>query len=182
VDLLLIHWPNPSIPIEETLEGFSKLVEKEKVRSIGVSNFIRRRLKEAIGTSEKDESIPVITVDQVECHPFLSQEKLKSFCDKEEIALTAYSPLAQGKVLHHSTLEEIGKRKEKNPAQIALRWQIQRGVLVIPKASSKDHLESNMDIFDWELTDEEMSLIDGIAEKERIRLIGSDFADFEEDL
>ncbi len=176
LDLLLIHWPSDSIPIEETMAAFGELVDNGKVRSIGVSNFIRRRVKEAVEASEK----PVV-INQVECHPYLNQNRLKEFCKELEVDMTAYSPLARNKIVKDTTIREIAEGKGKHPAQIALRWQIQRGIVVIPKASTEDHLQTNAEVFGWELNDEEMARITAIENSHRERLLDPGFTDFSED-
>lgn len=176
LDLLLIHWPNDSVPVSETLSAFAELVEDGKVRSIGVSNFTGKKVEEAV----RESDLP-IAVNQVECHPFLNQKKLKQKCDDLDVALTAYSPLGRGRVMKDDTLKEIAEGNGKTPAQTALRWQIQRGVIVIPKSSSEAHLQANMAVWGWELSDEEMNKISSIEEEKRQRIIDPDFADFDED-
>ena len=176
VDLLLIHWPNSSVPLAETLGAFDELVEGGKVRNIGVSNFPSSLVEEAVDTAEQ----PIVT-NQVECHPFLNQSKLLNTCRRHQVTLTAYSPLARGRVLDDETVGSIAENHGKSPAQVALRWQIQRGVIVIPKASSADHLRANMDIFDWNLSDEEMETITAIEQTKHTRIIESGSVDFSED-
>lgn len=155
VDLLLIHWPSHTVPVEETLAAMTRLQEAGTTRCIGVSNFSVSQLREARQVSD----VPIIT-DQVEYHPFTSQADLVEFCIENEVLLTAYSPLAKGKVVDDGTLAAIGDRYGKSASQIALRWLVQQEmVAAIPKASSRDHLQENIDIFDFELTDEEMSAV-----------------------
>ena len=156
VDLVLIHWPHPRIPLEETLEALSELHDEGVVKSIGVSNFTRSQLEEARRISE-----PPIVANQVLYHPYTDQSELQQYCAANGLALTAYSPLARGDVLSEETLERIGRQYDKSAAQVALRWLIQQeGVVAIPKASSKSHLEQNLDVFDFSLTDAEMAQID----------------------
>lgn len=158
VDLLLIHAPSRKVPIKESIHEMNKLYDKDKINHIGVSNFSVEQTKKAIDAS----STPIIT-NQVKYHPMYGQEKLLKFCLKEDICLTAYSPLARGKVHGNQTLKKIGSRYNKNEFQIALRWLIQQeNVVAIPKASSRKHLEENIDIFDFELNTEEMKKIFGI--------------------
>lgn len=170
VDLLLIHWPNPSVPIPETIEAMNKLHDEGLVRHIGVSNFSVQQVQNAREAS----SIPIVT-DQVEYHPLAEQQEILSYCIEEEMALTAYSPLAKGRAARNSTLKRVGQRHGKTPAQVALRWLIQQGpVVVIPKASSPEHLAENMEIFDFKLSPQEMDevfeLQGGVVERLRLLL------------
>lgn len=176
LDLLLIHWPHDSIPLGETFGAFGDLVDRKKVRSIGVSNFTRRRLGEAIEVSPKP-----VTVNQIECHPYLKQEKMLDYSETRNVVITAYSPLARRKALQDDTVVSVAGEKGKEPAQIILRWQIQRGVVIIPKASSEKHLKSNIGIFGWELSENEMRRIDRIGVEVHRRLIDPGFTDFRED-
>ena len=129
VDLLLVHWPNREVPIEETLEAAKLLLDQGKIRSFGVSNFIRQRLVEVLKASE----IPIV-VNQVEYHVHLNQRGLLRLCQEREVLLTAYSPLGQGSVLQDPVLQEISGELGRSVAQIALRWLLQKGIAVIPKS------------------------------------------------
>ena len=144
-DLLLIHWPSPKIPVEESLKAMKELKEAGRVRNIGVSNFTIPLLKEAL-----DAYPDLITVNQVEFHPTLYQKELLDFAFKNDIILTAYSPLAQGGVFKNSVLKSLGEKYDKSPAQLALRWLIEKNIVSIPKASSEAHLKNNLDIFEWD--------------------------------
>lgn len=157
LDLLLIHWPNTPwmAPLSETLGAMNDLVEEGLVRHIGVSNFSPSLLDKARDIS----STPIFT-DQVQYHPYWDQRKLLDYCRIHDVLLTAYSPLARGGVLDDPALVQIGNRYGKSPAQVALRWLVQQeGVAAIPKASSREHLEANLAVFDFELTDAEMARI-----------------------
>lgn len=170
VDLLLIHWPDDSIPLAETLGAMADLRAKGQVKHIGVSNFSVDLMKEAIHAAD----FPIFC-NQVEYHPYLAQDAVLSFCRKEGIALVAYCPLAQGAVVKDERLYDIGKRHDKSAAQVALRWLIrQRGVAAIPKATRPEHLEENFGVFDFDLTDAEQDAIDAF-EKDR-RLINPGWA------
>ncbi|UOY09495.1 aldo/keto reductase [Methanonatronarchaeum sp. AMET6-2] len=152
LDLLLIHWPNPDIPLEETLDAFNDLKDDGYVENIGVSNFDVDLLRQAIEYSDN----PIIT-NQVEYNPYKNQNDILEYCIENDILLTAYSPLAKGKVMENNVLNEIGEKKEKTPVQITLRWLIeQKNVIAIPKASEKQHRRENFDIFDFSLTEKEM--------------------------
>jgi len=156
VDLLLIHWPHPRVPVRETLDAMETLREEGLVRHLGVSNFTRSQLAEAIEVADA----PIVT-DQVLYHPFVDQGDLRSFCADAGVALTAYSPLARGAVLEDDTLERIGERHGRTAAQVALRWLVrQPGVVAIPRSSSRDHLAENLAVFDFDLTDDEARRID----------------------
>jgi diketogulonate reductase-like aldo/keto reductase len=158
LDLYLVHWPNDDIPIEETMDGMQYLVEERLVRSIGVSNFDVGRLMEAIEASE----VPICN-DQVEYHPYRPRRELPEFCAEHSVALTAYSPFARGRVLRDPTLIRIGRKHGKSPAQVSLRWLLQKGAIVIPKAGSVEHLKANMDLDEWELSLADMQEIDGLG-------------------
>lgn len=155
VDLLLIHWPHPRVPVAETLDAMSTLREEGAVRHLGVSNFTRAQLREAMRVADA----PLVT-DQVLYHPYKNRGELREFCVENDLALTAYSPLARGDVLGDPVLEGIGERHGKTAPQAALRWLIQQdGVVAIPKASSRDHIEANLAVFDFALTPEEVATI-----------------------
>ena len=166
LDMLLIHWPNDKPPfspvrlpggppLAETLTAMNELVDEGLVRHVGVSNFDVRRLDEARRLSEA----PIVT-NQVQFHPYWDQRDLLSYCRRKDVLLTAYSPLCHGGVLDDDVLRELGRRYGKTAAQVAIRWAIQHeGVVAIPKATSRDHLAANVDVFDFELTEAEMERI-----------------------
>lgn len=155
IDLLLIHWPNTSVPTAETIRAMNHLQEEGLVRHIGVSNFSVAQLEEAIEASET----PILT-NQVPYDPTTDQSNLLEWCVSKDVMLTAYSPLGKGSVVGNETLAEIGEPYEKSAPQVALRWLIQQPmVAAIPKASSRDHLAANLDVFDFELTPTEMERI-----------------------
>jgi diketogulonate reductase-like aldo/keto reductase len=152
VDLLLMHWPNPSVPLEETLGAMTEL-QKESVKHVGVSNFPRSMVEEA-------SRYAIVFCNQVEYHPYKAQDELLRQARETDYLLTAYSPVAKGRVSNDATLREIGQAHGKTPAQVALRWLIQQEkVAAIPKAAREDHLRSNFEIFDFELNDDEMKRI-----------------------
>jgi 2,5-diketo-D-gluconate reductase B len=156
VDLLLMHWPNPSVPLEETLGAMTELQGEGSVRHVGVSNFPPSMVEEAAQHA-------TIFCNQVEYHPYKAQDELLEQAKEMDYLLTAYSPIAKGAVLNDRTLLEIGEAHGKTPAQVALRWLIQQvKVAAIPKATSEEHLKGNVDVFDFELSDEEMERISGL--------------------
>ncbi len=161
IDLLLIHWPNPRVPIAETLGAMAEAQEAGRVRHLGVSNFPSRLLREAL------DHAPLIC-DQVEYHPYLGQPQVLELARERDLMVTAYSPLACGAALQDPILREIGEAHGKNPAQVVLRWLLdQPNVAAIPKASSREHIAANIDIFDFELADEERGRIAGLQRGRR---------------
>ena len=169
--MYLIHWPNKKISLEETFRAFKKLVENKKIKSIGISNFNIERVQEAV----KKSSIP-ISINQVEYHPYLNQESLLKVCKENKIILTAYSPLARGEILDDPILIKIANETDKKTNQVALRWLIQKEIIVIPKASSEEHIKENMEIFNFSLNEEQMEEINGIQIKRR--LVNPRFSEF----
>lgn len=163
VDLLLVHWPDDAVPIEKTLAAMRDLQEEGKVRHLGVSNFTVEWL-------EKTRRVDVeLVCNQVEYHVYLSQAPVMEWVREQEMALVAYSPLARGKAVEDDTLSEIGKRYGKSAAQVALRWLIQQNrVAAIPKGTSEDHIRANMEIFDFDLNEDEMKRISGLGEHGRV--------------
>lgn len=146
VDLLLIHWPNPEIPLEETLGAFEELKKQNKIRYIGVSNFTCPLLKRA-------KSIcPSLITNQVEYHPLLSQKKLLNLIEEQNIFLTAYSSLMRGKIFKIQQIIHLAEKYNKSPSQIVLRWLIeQKNVIALFKAGNEKHIEENLNIFDFNL-------------------------------
>ena len=161
LDLLLLHWPNPEVPLEETLGALSELRDDGRIRELGVSNFPSALLQEAV------ELAPVFT-NQVEYHPFLAQGEVLAVCLDHDVLLTAYSPLAQGDVADEPVLREIGERHGKSPGQVALRWLVdQDHVCAVPKSASPERRRENFDILDFELSDEERARIAGLPKDRR---------------
>jgi diketogulonate reductase-like aldo/keto reductase len=162
VDLLLIHWPSQSIPLRETLGAMRRLQESGEARHLGASNFTPALLEEARLIA------PMLCV-QVELHPYLSQDALLAMAKRHEMVLTAYSPLARGRVPEDPTLKAIAEETGKTPAQVVLRWLTQhKSVCAIPKASSAAHLAANLDIFDFELDAGQANRIPRLARGERL--------------
>jgi 2,5-diketo-D-gluconate reductase B len=166
VDLLLVHWPHPRVPVRETLGAMDELVERGVTRHVGVSNFTRTQLSEAQSIAGSR-----VVTDQVLYHPYKDQRDLREYCVETDTVLTAYSPLARGSVLGDDTLGRIGERYGKTPAQVALRWLVQQpNVAAIPRSSSPAHIAENADIFDFELTGKEMQEIHDLSGGLSIRL------------
>jgi 2,5-diketo-D-gluconate reductase B len=158
VDLLLLHWPNPHIPLSETLGALARAKQLGLTRHIGVSNFTVALIEEAIAACPEP-----LVCDQVEYHPYLAQTKVLEACAHNGMALVAYSPVAKGRIKNDRTLMRIGHDHRKSPAQICLRWLVQQNVSAIPRTSRLERLSENIDIFDFALSDEEMSEIFKLA-------------------
>ncbi len=133
-----------------------------KVKAIGVSNFQIHHLKDIMENSAEK---PV--VNQVELHPRMSQEELRSFCNEHNIKVEAWSPIARGRILEDSSINKIADRHGKSAAQVILRWHLQNGVIIIPKSVHEERLRENADIFDFELNNEEMKQINSLNKNER---------------
>lgn len=160
VDLLLIHWPGKD-KFVDTWRAFEKLYAEGLVRAIGVSNFQIHHLRKL---AESSEIVPM--VNQVEFHPLLTQKELLAYCKKNGIQLEAWSPLMHGN-LDHAVLQEIAGKYGKTPAQVVLRWDLQHGVVTIPKSVTPSRIAENADIFDFTLTDEDVARIDALNENRR---------------
>jgi len=192
VDLLLIHWPTgfkensghrpkdsngkymySEIDYTETWLGMEDVLESGLTKSIGVSNFNHKQLERII---EMCEHKPV--VNQVECHPYLNQQKLVDFCDEHDIILQAFTPLGRGEinVLSDLALKKIAAAHEKSVAQVAIRFQVQRGVSVIPKSCTKTRIIENMNVFDFTLAEDEMDSLMSLNKNKHV-LLKDDMAD-----
>lgn len=162
LDLYLIHWPVPG-KYKEAWRALETLYKQGKVRAIGVSNFQIHHLE---GLLADAEIVPMI--NQVELHPKLSQYELQQFCNKHQIRMEAWSPLMQGQLLDHPVLTEMGQKYKKSVAQVILRWNIQRGIMTIPKSIHEQRIIENASIFDFMLTIEDMKQIDALNENVRV--------------
>jgi diketogulonate reductase-like aldo/keto reductase len=155
IDLLLLHWWNPAADMEAAFTAMNRLVDSGDVRHIGVSNFSVDQLRRAMEVSDA----PILT-NQVEYHPYWSQDELLEFCRDNGIVLTAYSPLAEGRVVNDDVLSAIGTRHGKSAAQVAIRWLIQQeNVVTIPKSVTPSYIRENRSVFDFELSESEMERI-----------------------
>jgi len=159
VDLLLIHWPNPKVPLKETLDVLCKAKRDGRAKHVGVANFTTSLLQDAV----KLASEPLVT-NQIEVHPFIDQDKVLAACRAHGLAVTAYCPLARGQVPGNDVLARIGKAHGKTSAQIALRYLVQHGIIPIPRTSNPDHLAANLAIFDFTLSDVAMIEIAGLKQ------------------
>ncbi len=160
VDLLLLHWPRPDVPLAETIAALNAVKASGLTRGIGLSNFPSKLLKEAAGLSEA----PLIT-DQVEYHPYLSQQTVLETLRDMGGALTAWSPIAQGRVATDPVLNAIGAAHGKTASQVTLRWLVQQeGVIAIPRTTKASRAAENLAVFDFSLSDAEMAAIFDLAE------------------
>lgn len=162
-DLVLVHWPNPEVPVTETLHALDAVRRAGRTKLIGVSNFTTRLLAEAVAVG-----VPLFC-NQVEFHPFLDQRKILAATRAAGLYLVAYSPLARGRVGESETLKAIGRKYGKSAAQVALRWIVEQdGVGYAAKASSPARMKENRDIANFSLTAEEMAAISALADGTRV--------------
>jgi len=159
VDLLLLHWPNPQVPLAETLGALCKVKRDRLTRHIGISNFTVALVEEATKLSSE----PLVG-NQIECHPFLDQTKVVAACRRHGLAVVAYSPIARGRAARDPVLIEIGKRHGRSAVQVCLRWLVQQNIVVIPRTEKVERLDSNAAIFDFTLSDDEMARIGALAD------------------
>lgn len=161
LDLCLIHWPNDDVPLERTVAAFLELMDEGLIRSWGVSNFSPGRVARAATLGDP-------ATNQVELHPWLAQEQLARTCRAHGIPLTAYSPLAKGRVADEPVLLEIAAAHDATAAQVALRWATQLGHIVIPKSSNPARMRENLFAFGFDLTDDEMRRISSLPQGRRL--------------
>ncbi|AYK06044.1 aldo/keto reductase [Brevibacillus laterosporus] len=162
LDLYLIHWPVKG-KYKEAWRALEKLYKDGRVKAIGVSNFQIHHLEDLMGEAEVK---PVI--NQVEFHPYLTQKELITFCRTHDIQMEAWSPLMQGQLLDNPVLQEIADKHGKTVAQVILRWDLQHGVVTIPKSTKEHRIVENASVFDFELTQEEMDRIDALNQNHRV--------------
>src|SRR5882724_4086889 len=158
VDLLLLHWPNPQVPLQETLGALAHVKKLGMCRHIGVSNFNVALIEEAVAACPEP-----LACDQVEYHPYLDRAELLEACARHRLALVAYSPIDKGRIKSDRVLARIGDRYRKTAVQVCLRWLVQQNVSAIPRTSKLERLQENLDIFDFELSDEDMREISAIG-------------------
>ena len=159
VDLLLLHWPSPRLPLAETIEVLCKAKRDGLARHIGVSNFSVPQLEEAVQVSSEP-----LVCNQFECHPFLDQSALIAACQKQGMAVVAYSPIARGRVRDNDVLARIGAAHRKSATQVCLRFLVQQHMVVIPRTSKVERLSENAAIFDFSLSEPEMAAISALAQ------------------
>ena len=163
LDLFLIHWPLPEVgDYVETWKAMEEIYRGGRVKAVGVSNFQPHHLQRLL-----DETELVPAVNQIEVHPYLVQDDVRAFGAEHGIVTEAWAPIARGRVLDDPVITTIAKRLERTPAQVTLRWAIQRGDVVFPKSVSRGRIEENFDLFDFELADDEMAEITALDRQER---------------
>lgn len=162
LDLYLIHWPVKG-KYKETWRALEKLYREKRVRAIGVSNFMQHNLEDLL---QDAEIVPM--VDQMEFHPYVVQQDLIDYCTSKGIQYEAWSPFMQGKLFKLDICGQLSKKYGKSPAQVILRWNLQKGVITIPKSSKKERIAANADIFDFELSQEDVLELDTLDRGERI--------------
>lgn len=162
LDLYLIHWPVAG-KYTEAWRALETLYKEGRVKAIGVSNFQIHHLEDLM----KDAEVKPM-VNQVECHPRLTQKELQAFCQQHDIQLEAWSPLMQGQLLENAELQEIASKYGKSAAQIILRWDLQNGIVIIPKSTKEHRIVENASVFDFELTKEDMARINSLNENQRV--------------
>jgi len=163
IELLLLHWPNSQVPLAESLGAMARVKQLGLARHIGVSNFTVALIEEAVAACPEP-----LACDQVEYHPYLDQTKVREACVRHGMALVAYSPIAKGRIRNDRALLRIGDRYRKTAAQVCLRWQVQQGVAAIPRTSKLERPSENIEIFDFELSEEDMRQISGMASGGRL--------------
>lgn len=162
LDLYLIHWPGKD-KYKETWKALEKLYKDGRVRAIGVSNFHIHHLEDLLADAEVKPM-----VNQVELHPLLTQVELREYCKKQGIQIEAWSPLAQGQLLDNAVLKEIADKHGKSTAQVILRWDLQNEIVTIPKSIKEHRIIENADVFDFELSAEDMDKINGLNQNHRV--------------
>jgi len=161
VDLLLLHWPNPRIPLADTLGALGQVKREGLTRHIGVSNFTVALIEQAVALTTEP-----LVCDQIEYHPFLDQSKVIAACRKHDMAVVAYSPIARGKAGDDRMLARIAAAHDKTAAQVSLRFLVQQSIVVIPRTSKAERLAENAAIFDFKLSPQEMTEIAALARRD----------------
>ncbi|UOY08779.1 aldo/keto reductase [Muricauda sp. SCSIO 64092] len=161
LDLYLVHWPVAG-KYKDTWKALEKLYAEGRIRAIGVSNFLQHHLEDLL-----TEASVVPMVNQMEFHPFLVQQDLIDFCNKNTIQYEAWSPMMQGKIFGMEEFQQLAGKYNKSIAQIVLRWDLQKGVVTIPKSSKKERIIANADIFDFELSETDVALLDAMHRGQR---------------
>jgi diketogulonate reductase-like aldo/keto reductase len=162
VDLYLVHWPVKD-KFKNTWRALETIYDSGRAKAIGVSNFLVHHLENLL---QGARIVPM--VDQVEFHPYLQQPDLQMFCRKHQIQLEAWRPIMQGRVMQVAELVELGHKYGKTPVHITLRWMLQRGIVTIPKSVQQHRIQTNADIFDFDIEPEDLTLIDDLDRSERL--------------
>jgi 2,5-diketo-D-gluconate reductase A len=164
LDLFLVHWPLPGIDVDyvETWQAMEEIYAGGRCRAIGVSNFKEHHLRRLFGSAEVRPA-----VNQIEIHPYLAQDDLRAFDADHQIVTEAWSPIAQGKVLDDPAIVAVAERLGRTPAQVVLRWHVQRGDVVFPKSVNRARMEENFALFDFELGEEDMATLTDLDRGQR---------------
>jgi diketogulonate reductase-like aldo/keto reductase len=165
LDLYLVHWPTPARDLYlDTWRAFERLYSEGRVRAVGVSNFQPNHLRRLF-----DESDVRPVLNQVELHPYLAQDDLRAFHDEHQVVTEAWSPIGQGRgLLSDPAIGAVAEEHGRTPAQVVLRWHVQRGTVVIPKSVTPERIASNLEVFDFELSREDMATLGGLDRGERL--------------
>ncbi|HCW34665.1 MAG TPA: aldo/keto reductase, partial [Staphylococcus sp.] len=164
VDLYLIHWPGQDKDlITETWKAMENLYNEGKIKNIGVSNFHVHHLEELL----QEASIKPV-INQIECHPYLTQKELRTYLEAQKIVAQSWSPLMNGQILEDEVVKEIANELGKTPAQVIIRWNIDENIVVIPKSVTPSRIEENLNVFDFELSEDQLSRLNALNKDERI--------------
>lgn len=163
LDLYLIHWPNPAISLRETFDAMKTLFDDGKVRNVGVSNFSGYQLSNALHIAD----VP-IAVNQIEFHPWFQRPDLVEYCQENGVVVEAAAPLARTDVLGDASIQDIAETYDKSPAQVVLKWAVDKDVVVLPKSSSARHIAQNSALFDWELEEADKRRIDALDQNQPV--------------
>ncbi|MBF0718353.1 aldo/keto reductase [Staphylococcus sciuri] len=164
VDLYLIHWPGQDKDlITETWKAMENLYNEGKIKNIGVSNFHVHHLEELL----QEASIKPV-INQIECHPYLTQKELRAYLEAQKIVAQSWSPLMNGQILEDEVVKEIANELGKTPAQVIIRWNIDENIVVIPKSVTPSRIEENLNVFDFELSEDQLSRLNALNKDERI--------------
>lgn len=162
IDLLLVHWPNSDVPIAETLKAFKELQDHGLIKNIGVSNFTIPLLEEALAAGVE------IVNNQVEFHPSLNQGELLKFCEKHNIVLTAYSPIAQGADLKLPLIIELAEKYSVSPSQVILNWLMAKNIVAIPRSANAKHIKDNFQATTWKMDQQGITKVDQLNTDNRL--------------
>jgi diketogulonate reductase-like aldo/keto reductase len=171
LDLYLMHWPNKNIDLEETLGKLHRMKEIGKIKSYGVSNFTKNHIKDVLDTEFE------VVNNQVEFHPTLYQKELLEFCQVNDIQLTAYSPIGRTEDLDNEVIVQVAEKNDCTPAQVILNWHMAKDIIVIPKASSEEHIKENLETLEIDIPSEDLEKLDKLDNDNR--LVVPDFHEFD---
>ncbi len=171
VDLILIHWPNLSMSAVEMMRALNEVKRRGLARHIGVSNFTSSLLAEAWAATEEP-----LVANQCEYHPYLNQDRVRAACREHDMAFIAYCPLGRQAAMNEAAITSVAAALNRTPAQVVLRWEVQQGVIPIPKSSHTKRLEENISVFDFSLSDEEMAAISDLTRTHHERICDFNFS------